>query len=181
MLYLRSLRLSTLLCGSLVLLAGCMMQPTVSMELTINGGEKYEVQFGNKGIVKTEDSIVRIDIAGLVVDAASQKSSNAAEIFFKGKAAPKTIMMEDITDDHPVRLIYDDHPTLNANHAWKQTSSYKDLADERFTWLTVIDNSVRVYRFTVVTDDGESHEYRQATMYASYAKEAIRKAMGSKY
>lgn len=183
MLRFRLPRPSVLLTGAFlaVALGGCNMAPTVDMQVTVLGHEKYEVAFGNRGIVRTEDSHVRIDIAGLVLDPDSKKACAAAEILFKD-IKPKTILMEDITDEEPTRLIYDDNPKVwGQTHVWKQTSSYKDLSDDRFAWLKVIDNSVRVYRFTITTEDGQTLEYRQATMYASFVKESIRKGMGSNY
>ncbi len=159
-----------------------MTAPTVAMMVPILGGtEHYEANFNSAGIERTEDSVLRIDIAGIILDAPAKKAAYGATIFFKGTNVPKTVVMEDITDEAPLQLMNDQNATLNAAHTWRQTSTYRELSDPRFKWTQAIDNSVRVYRFTITLTDGRTLEYRQATMYGSYTKEALRKGMGSNY
>ena len=150
------------------------------MMTPIAGGEKYEVVLGQKGIPKTEDDKVLIEMAGIMLDSKNTLACFNGRVRFKKPLQVKSILMEDITDDPITPVIFDEHPTILPDGEWIQTSAYKPLTDPAFRWLMLIDNSVRVYRFTIITQDGQTLVYRQADFYNQYIKESIRKAMGLK-
>ena len=162
-------------------LSGCVMAPSVAMVQTIAGGENFEVKLDSKGVERAEDKDAKVTTAGIIIDYAAKKAGYSAEILDKSGFVPTHIVMEDISEDPIETVLNDEHPVLTADHTWRATSTYRELDDARFKWLMPLDNSVRVYRFTITTADGRTLVYRQASFYTSYVKEAIRKQLGSKY
>lgn len=161
--------------------AGCVVAPSVAMVQTIAGGESFEVKLDSKGVERAEDKDAKVTIAGIIIDSPSKKAGYNAEIQIKSGFVPTHIVMEDISEDPVVMVLNDEHPVVTAEHLWKAVSTYRELDDSRFKWLMPLDNSVRVYRFTITTEDGRTLVYRQAAFYTSYVKEAIRRQLGSKY
>lgn len=158
---------------------GCMQMGTWTQEATIAGGEKYEIPLGSGGVPRTEDATARVDVAGMMLDSKSQLACFTGRLSFKKDISIKSILVRDITEDPVMNLIYVENPKI-VNHVWTDTDAYKPLTEPEFKWLLLIDNSFRVYEFTIVTTDGQTLVYRQANLYNQYTKEVIRKGMGLK-
>ena len=77
-------------------------------------------------------------------------------------------------------LIEDSAPKLNKGE-WRGAVTNLDLKDRRLGWMTSLDDSVRVIRFTVVLADGRTSVLDQAVSYPGLYKAVIRKALGADY
>jgi len=86
---------------------------------------------------------------------------------------PRSVKVEDVTDDAPVVWVTDEHPTLNANGVWLARIGPMD--PDRMPWLNEIKSSLRVYRFTIVTSDGRTHILYEGASYPARVKKFFRK------
>ena len=69
-------------------------------------------------------------------------------------------------------------PKLDAQHVWKQNTPPRTAAAPRLGWLYHEGNSSRVYRFTIVTDDGRRLVMHHLVIFPMFFKAGIRKILG---
>jgi hypothetical protein len=166
---------------TLALLSGCVAPGMggVSMTPTIAGGQKVRIDFDNHGsIVDGEDEDVRI-VSGLLVPHLKEK--NFTYLFsFQAKhghvQAPRSVQVDDVTDDVALSLVDDQHPALNKTGIW--TTSIGPVDPDKVPWLLEIENSVRIFRFTIVTADGRTLVLYQAASYPAAIKKYFREQLG---
>jgi len=160
-------------------LAGCAAPFTNSntVLIPIAGGKTTEMSFNSRGPVLRSGGGVQLVTAGLFPAADRKHVDYVFEFSLKGGAAPKRVTIEDMTEDPTQVLVDDTAPRLN-NGYWKATTPTLDPKDRGTIWLTQVDDSVRVFRFTVVLGDGTSVVLDQAAVYPGPLKAAIAKMAG---
>jgi len=90
----------------------------------------------------------------------------------------KRITIDDQGEDPPRLLVDDYDPKMSSTGQWKLTTPVLDLKDSGLEWITQLDDTIRVYRFTVVLADGSKVVLRQPAMYPVIEKALIRKMLG---
>ena len=83
-----------------------------------------------------------------------------------------------MSEEKPELLVDDAGPKLDGKQTWKQDTAPKTATDPRLGWLYHEGNSPRIYRFTIVTDDGRRLVMHQLTTYPVFIKVSLRKILG---
>ncbi len=143
-------------------LAGCVMRQDVSVRVTTADNQVIDLPL-TSAPTPNGDGVVTVQslqIAPWDVDKERGKAKTLAFTFvvqFKEGAKPARITIEDVTEA-PILPIYEDKdPKVVKNNLWGAVSSPVSPHDEHVNWLLTLDNSVRVYRFTVKLMDGTIH------------------------
>ena len=157
-------------------LSGC-ASSVVTVKLPISGGEYVPIQFSRGAALHAENDDLRVIDAVFQVDTASKQARYFAGIRVKGGQAPRNIKVEDVTDDQPVTFVEDDHPRL-VNKEWKCTSDLFVPDLNTAAWLSQIEDSIRMYRFTIVMADGRTEVLYEAHAYPTFLKFMMRQQLG---
>jgi hypothetical protein len=73
-------------------------------------------------------------------------------------------------------LVDDQHPVLNKEGIW--TTTIGPIDADKIPWLIEIENSIRIFRFTIVTSDGRTLLLYQAASYPAAIKKYFREELG---
>jgi hypothetical protein len=157
-------------------LLGCAAS-RLTVKLPISGGEYVPIQFSRGAALHAENDDLRVVDAVFMVDAASKRALYFAGIIVKDGRPPRSVKVEDVTDDQPVTFVEDDHPRL-ADKEWKCTSDPFVPDQNTAAWLSQIEDTIRMYRFTVVTADGRTEVLYEAHGYTAVVKTAMRQQLG---
>jgi hypothetical protein len=160
-------------------LAGCTVPMTSSNTYLVPmaNGEKMEMSIKNGALAMAESDGIRIVQVALNPSADKKQVVYTFELAAKSGVVPKHITVEDLTED-PVRTLADDpSPQLAAGH-WKLTTPVLDQKDPTFEWLVQLDDTIRVYRFTVTLADGSAVVLKQPALFPVFEKQMIRKMLG---
>jgi len=173
------------LCSLAGLLAGCESNPLISGKTTvlvpIAGGQMAKMTFGSKGPILEENADFKITgLPTLAPDKAKGYVDYEFGLEMKSDAIPRSITVDDFSEDPILVLVQDKAPHLT-KRVWRGSVLKMDGKDKRLGWLTSLDDSVRVMRFTVVLADGSVSTVNQAVSYPAYYKEIIRKSLGLGY
>lgn len=156
--------------------AGC----TNTVLVPIAGDERALVTFGSHGPVMVSEGGIRIVRAGMEVNAAAKAVNYVFDFTVSDGRPPRNVTVEDVTDSDAVMMAEDDRPSLADKH-WHFVSPSMTSTDSSLGWLLNIEQTMRIYRFTVVTADGRKVVLYQAEPYSQPLKSAIRKSMGMDY
>ena len=97
----------------------------------------------------------------------------------KNPVPAKAIVVEDVTDDHAIPMVEDLAPKFTGGR-WFGMSRLFTAEDPALGWVEHLDNSTRVFRFTVTAADGSKFTLDQAWIVPGWAKMGMRKALGMK-
>lgn len=92
----------------------------------------------------------------------------------------RSIKLEDVSDEKVLVLIEENDPKLK-DQVWLGSSAYYGIEDEQLHWLTYIDQSFKVYRYTVTRPDGHTVVLYEGSMIPGYGKAILRGILGEKY
>jgi hypothetical protein len=94
---------------------------------------------------------------------------------------PRSVKVEDVSaEEPPVLLVEDTHPQL-IHGEWRGASRPFTFEEPAMKWLTYLDQSFRVYRFTIVLADGRTIVLHEGLMVPGFGKAMIRKLLGQNY
>jgi hypothetical protein len=161
------------------LLAGC-ATGDVSLVVPVSGGGKFPVPIA-RGLARPTE------IDGFTLKAPlftlSDEKTRLVYLFEfsdpKGRAL-QSVRVEDISDAKPLLLLEEAMPTSNQG-LWRGVSRPVSPGEEGLKWIYSIDNTVRVFRFTIVTADGRSVVANQGALFPNVFKIPARQAFGEKY
>jgi hypothetical protein len=161
---------------ALAALAGCAVPMTSSNTnvVPLANGEKMEMSVTAGGIATVSGEGVHIVQANLMPTADKKHVVYAFEVTVKEGLVAKHVTIEDMTED-PVRLVVDDPDPRLTNGHWKFTTPPLDPKQPGVEWITQLDDTIRVFRFTVTLADGHQVVLRQPWIYPIYLKSIIRK------
>jgi hypothetical protein len=162
-----------------VLLSGCVLPVqynTYTRSLIISGGQTIEFTFQGGGLVAPENSDVKIEEAAFKADTPPKLLVYEFAFHSKTGRAPRSVIVEDVSDAKPEILVEDYYPTLKDGR-WYRTSGPKMNPDPRLDWLNDPDLSFRVFRFTIVTDDGRKFVMYYAQGYSPEGKAFLKKRL----
>jgi hypothetical protein len=169
------------------LLAGCEMQQfgTFSREVDIEGGQTITVGFAHGMPVPTEDDDVRVIIASL--RPAGKDLFQLFSFVVKNGQLPQRVTVEDVAGDRPELFVDDRNPSFFVDpkkpdaksNIWAWHSPPLTSIHWEPAWLHEGDDSVRVYRFTIIMHDGRKLVEYQAARYTFGIKQLILKTLGT--
>jgi hypothetical protein len=174
-----------LACSLAGLLAACESNPILSGKTTvlvpIAGGQTARMTFGSQGPILEENADFRMATMPTLAPSADKKHVDYDfKVAFKGAAVPRRVQVEDISEDPVLTLIEDDAPQLK-DRLWHGQILRMDMKDKRLGWLTSLDDTVRVLRFSVTYPDGRVSALDQAVSYPGLLKQLIRRTLGLDY
>lgn len=97
----------------------------------------------------------------------------------KGTPPIKHVRVEDMSEDKPILLVDDAAPQVKSGIWIGRTERYTADAPE-LHWITYLDDSFKVYRFTVTLEDGRTVVLHQGFMVARFMKAALRQVLDIK-
>jgi len=158
-----------LLAALLVIFAGCATSQAPSVRIRTSSGEKITVDMSRGGAVGPESKDLKITAAMFEINPKIKKGLYVFGIDFKTEAMPRSIKVEDVSDEK-ARTLVDESNLKIEKRAWRFACQPMGLEEKTLRWVHEIDESFRVYRFTVTYDDGRLVEQYHATFYPSFAK-----------
>jgi hypothetical protein len=162
------------------LAAGCVLPAqynTYKRSFPISGGQTIELDFAGGGVVAPENSDVKLERAVYKADAPPKTLVFEFGFLSKTGRVPRSVMVEDVSGPKAEILVEDDHPELRQGKHWYRMSGPKMNPDPRLDWLNEPDLTFRVFRFTIVTDDGRTIILYYAQGYSPEGKEFLRKRL----
>ncbi|HVU25114.1 MAG TPA: hypothetical protein VHE13_13385 [Opitutus sp.] len=88
-----------------------------------------------------------------------------------------SVKVEDVSDETPFVLVEDAHPEIK-NGEWRGVSRAYKLEDPEMRWVGYLDQSFRVYRFTVTLGDGRTVVLHEGVMIPGFGKAMLRRVLG---
>jgi hypothetical protein len=165
-------RLRLPLIAGLSLLAGC-TTGSFWVNVPISGGDTVPLELIQGGIVHAENEDFKVDSAVMQFDPKTKSATYVFEFEVKHGAAPRSVKVEDISDEAPVTLYQADTVKLENGH-WKVRGASFVPDRQNSKWLYQIENTIRVCRFTIVTGDGRTEVLNEGCNYYAFIKDLIR-------
>jgi hypothetical protein len=156
--------------------AGCSIGTTtgtVTLKMPISGGELVPVDFNRGSVVNSETDQIRIEKT-LFSGGKDLKGSYIFGFYEKKGGIPRRVVVEDVSDDEPTLWVDDRNPVLKNGH-WEYSCPPVEYAEKSLRWLREIDNSVRIYRFTIEQGDGPALVLYEPAVFPAPVKEFIKK------
>lgn len=145
----------------------------------ISTGERLEfpLEKGMPPLAKAGDIEVT-GAAALPTKNADERTLSYAFGFKIGSGvAPKSVVIEDVTDAAPVLVVEDLSPQLEGTQ-WRHIKGPLDGNAPELAWLGHLGDTMRVYRFTITKADGKKVVLHQGWMVPGWMKAAMRAALG---
>jgi hypothetical protein len=167
------------LAAALLGLAGCVVRPDVSIRVTTADNKVIDLPL-TTAPVPVGDGVVTVQslqVSPWEIDKAVGKAKTLDFTFvvqFQAGSAPARIIIEDVTEAPIMPIFEDKDPKLVKNNLWGAVTSPINPHDEHINWLLTLDNSVRVYRFTVKMKDGSTHVVYKPVYLSAQMKNFIR-------
>ena len=160
----------------LAALAGCRVGPT-TYKIPISGGQMASVVFDHDAVVPAENEDFKIELAQYEVDPKTKLGTYRFGFLAKKGTPPRSVKVDDVTDDDALTWIEDATPQLKNRH-WRWVSQPVPPDRAHLHWLFELESCIRVYRFTLVTADGRTLEMYEACSYPDYIKTYFRQQLG---
>jgi len=160
-------------------LVGCLMRPSFAAKITTADGVLIEVPLSTQMPEVSDDAMTvnKLLFTPWTMDK-SKGLAIAFQVAFKAGAKPVTIAVDDVSDE-PILNVYTDRaPVLSSKGNWNAVTPPHNPADEYAKWIMTLDNTIKVYRFTVKLADGTTHVLRYAIFVAGPIKGYMRSQLG---
>jgi hypothetical protein len=172
--------LCALTAGLALALAGC-ATGDYAYVTHISTGERLQIPLERGNPVMAKKGTITVRSAALVPNLVSKEKE--LQYLFSlddtGTVPLKSVRVEDVSDEITNLMVEDLEPTLEKGRWIKLTRMYKE-GERELRWVAHLDNSMRVFRFTVVKQDGSTTVLDQGWMVPSWAKVPMRAALGLK-
>jgi hypothetical protein len=161
---------------------GCVMQPSFAAKTTTADGVVVEVPMTPEPQVITDDvvTISKLVLMPLALDKEGKTKGIgiAIQVSFVKGARPVSVMVDDVSDEPILNLVSDANPKLTGENHWNMLTAPHSPMDEYAKWVMSLDNTIRVYRFTIKLADGTTHVLRYPIFVPQRAKAMIRYQLG---
>ena len=167
------------LAGAL-LFAGCATGDYAYVS-TISTGERIQIPLERGSPTMAKKGTLTVRNAALIPNIVT-KDKELQYLFAlidSGTVPLKSVRVEDVTEA-PALLMAEDLEPKVVNHRWSMTSRMFKADEPALAWIAHLDNSMRIYRFTVVKADGSTTTLDQGWMVPGWAKVPMRAALGLK-
>jgi hypothetical protein len=173
----------TLACVGLAILmlpAGCAMHPTWDATATTADGVVVDVPVASFKTDVTDDvvEVVKLQFLPLTGKDGNKRLAVIFEAVFHGGTKPTSIVITDVTEAPILQVFGDYSPKLAANSHWTGATEPLNPTNNLLKFLTNIDNSIRIYRFTVKLTDGTTHVLNVPILVPGFYKEFMYKEAG---
>ena len=162
---------------AILILAGC-ASGDVGMVCPISGGETVTIVLTPKGPTPAENDDFKVVESVVSPNIAQKQFVYSFSLLAKTGKAPKHVTIDDVSEEKVELLVDDAAPKLDAKQVWKQDTPPRTAADPRLAWLYHEGNSPRVYRITIVTDDGRRLVMYHLSVFPVFIKTGLRKILG---
>ena len=170
----------------LALLVGgssCLMQPSVSVRITVADGTSMDVPLTEVPPPVTDGVITIRNFQFAPWDMGKDKPKAIAFSFalgFAAGSAAESIRVEDFTEEPILEIFSDSSVRMGKDGLYAGVSKPFAPQDEHVKWIMNLDNNVRVYRFTVKLKDGTTHILFRPILVPAPMKDFIRNQLGIK-
>jgi hypothetical protein len=160
--------------------SGCVMEQNYDARVTTADGEVIDVPLAPHPLNVTdgEVTVFLFQYTPVVLPDGAKRMEIRFDAGFTKGFKPKSIVVRDISEAPIMTLVDDRAPTLDG-YVWKGKTVPLGPSDDFIKFMTNIDNSIRVYRFTVTLTDGSVHVLTVPIMVPGFLKESIIKSLSS--
>lgn len=159
-----------------LIFAGCASQLS-AVRLRVAGGQRIIVDMQRGGLVEGEKREVKVRMGGFMLNSEGKNGIYLFTLEFNAGDIPRLVKIEDVSDDKARILIEDQAPKL-LKQIWAWKSEPQSPTAESLQWIHEIDDSFRVFRFTVELVDGRKFVQHQVSYYPAFVKARICKGLG---
>jgi hypothetical protein len=166
--------------ASLILAGGCLMQPTWDATATTEDGVVVNVPLSNSktDVIDGDVEVNLLQFLPLTGKDGNKRLSVIFQVMFHHGAKPSSIVVTDVTEA-PVLTVFGDYsPKLDAKGLWRGATEPLSPSNALLKFLTNIDNSIRIYRFTVKLADGTVQKLNVPMLVPGFYKEFMLKEAG---
>lgn len=160
---------------------GCASGGAYEYVKIISTGEKLRLPLEKGGPAPAKQGTISVLYAGFIPgpDPANKGLLYRFVLEEKNGVAFRSVRVDDVSDESAVLLVEDDQPKLDpTKQQWVGTSRVFKGDEPSLVWLTYVDDSMRVYRFTIVTGDGRTVVMYQGQMAPGWLKPRLRPLIG---
>ena len=136
------------------------------------------VSFAHSAVVPAENDDFKIETAQFEVAGKGKPGVYLFKFWSKKGLAPRSVKVEDVSDDTAVTWADDPAPKLAANGRWQWTSAPVPADRANLRWIFEIESCIRIYRFTIVTADGRTVQMYEPCSYPDFIKTYFRQQLG---
>ena len=170
--------------ASLLLAAsGCLMQPNVSVRVTVADGSTMDVPLTQAPAPVTDGVVTVKNFQFAPWDMGKDKPKAITFTFVVGfaeGAEPASVVVDDFTEQPILEIFADKNAHVVKDHLWGAVTLPFAPQDEHVKWVLNLDNNVRVYRFTIKLRDGTTHVLLRPIFVPAQMKDFMRTQLGVK-
>jgi len=158
---------------------GCLMQASYAVNVTTADGVQIEVPL-SLAKLDVRDDVMSVRKFAFTPWAIGNDKGLAfgAQLEFKEGFKPVAITVDDVSDT-PILSVYSDNaPILSKANVWSGMSPAHHPTEDLVKWILTLDNTVKVYRFTVKLSDGTTHVLRYPVFAPAQMKVFMRGQLG---
>jgi len=170
-------KISFLLLVVLIFLNSGCTTGTYSVNVPISGGKMHQIQLGSQGPVHSEDNYIAIEKAIIQIQQTKKIGNFNFAFIVKGLATPLSVKIDDVSDDEPYE-VFSQSPVNLSGNKWEAKGIDITQTYEGIKWIYEIENSLRVYRFTIALSNGTTSEIYEGVSYPAQIKEFLKTQMG---
>jgi len=160
----------------LLALAGCTGVADFNYITTVSGGERIEVPITRGMPAPGRADGLTVTTAMFFVHPAGRKPSLAFEFVSDRPREIKSVRIEDVSESVPVLVLEDPEAKLTGQR-WRGITAPFTSVTPPVEWLAYLDDTNRVYRFTVIDADGRRIVMHQLARFPGWMKGGIRQLL----
>lgn len=157
-------------------LAGC-TSPGPSARITVAGGQKVIVSMSTGKVEGSDNEYFKVGSAAFLTNKTQKQGTYVFSMLFNEGAVPQSIKIEDVSESK-AQLIVDDMKPVLANRTWHFICKPIGADDASMKWIHDIDDSFRVYLFSVTLTNGRVISIYHAVLYPSFLKAHLLRELG---
>jgi hypothetical protein len=174
-----ALGLAGLLAAVSIGAAGCLMQATYAMKFTTADGVNIEVPMSTSTPEISDGPVSVKNFRCMPMKVGDTKGIVFGfQLAFEKGAKPVAIAVDDVSDDPILSVYVDNAPVLTTGSNWNAVTHVHAPVDEYVKWIMTLDNTIKVYRFTVKLADGSTRVMRYPLFVPAQLKRFVRVQLG---